>query len=419
MKIKVSFLWQLFKKTPFGKLLRFISPQWLVNLLEHLPVAVLANLVYGFPSRKITIIGVTGTDGKTTTVNMIYRILNEAGFKVSMVSTINAVLGNKTYDTGFHVTSPHSFIVQEFIKKAVCAKSDLLVLEVTSHGLDQFRFWGTNFTFGVITNVTHEHLDYHKTFNNYLKAKTKLISNAKYAILNFDDSNFKILSQQTSGQVISFGLNKSADFNLTNFPVKLKIPGEYNSLNGLAAAAVTSALGVDKRIIKKCLENFSGLLGRMEEIENNRGIKIIVDFAHTPNALQQALTTLRPQTNGKLISVFGCAGARDIEKRPLMGDISARLADITILTDEDPRFEDRDKIIKEIADGAYQHNGVDGKNLFKEHDRTQAIRMAINMAEKDDLVAIFGKGHEKSMNYSGKELSWSDQAAVIKILENG
>ena len=195
--------------------------------------------------------------------------------------------------------------------------------------------------------------------------------------------------------------------------LNLKIPGDYNIENALAALAVTESLGINRQIIKKSLEKFSVLSGRMEEIKNNKGIKIVIDFAHTPNALENALKTLRLQTKEKLIAVFGAAGARDQGKRPLMGEISGRLADITILTDEDPRFEDRIKIIDEIA------KGVSDKKLYKEPDRGMAIELAIKIAKKGDVVGIFGKGHEKSMNYNGKELSWSDVQAVRKILKNG
>jgi UDP-N-acetylmuramoyl-L-alanyl-D-glutamate--2,6-diaminopimelate ligase len=419
MKSIINSFWQFFKKTPLGKIIRLISPQWLVDLLEHLPVAVVANIVYRFPSREIKIIGITGTDGKTTTTNMTAKILNDAHLNASMVSTINAVLGDKIYDTGFHVTSPHSFIIQEFIKKAVTAGSKQLVLEVTSHGLDQHRFWGVDFETGIITNITHEHLDYHKTFENYLKAKAKLIKNVKYAILNRDDPSFERLAKMTSGKIISFGMHKNADFNPQKFPLKLKIPGDYNILNALAAAAVASTLGIDERIIRRSLESFTGLTGRMEEMPNKLGIKIFVDFAHTPNALEQALKTLRPLTSGRLISVFGCAGARDIEKRPMMGKVSAQLADITVMTDEDPRFEDRNKIIDAIAESAQAQGAVLGESLFREPDRAKAIQLAISMAKKGDTVGIFGKGHEQSMNYQGVEKTWSDQKAVIKILKDG
>lgn len=395
------------------KNLRKLVPYSVLKYGKHLPKAVMANVKHGFPGRKIKIIGVTGTDGKTTTVNMIHKILTDAGKKVSMISTINAVIGGREYDTGFHVTSPDPLMVQEFLHQSVENGDEFMVLEVTSHALDQFRVWGIPFEIGVITNVTHEHLDYHKTFTNYLNTKAKLIKNIKIAVLNYDDPNFKFLSKKTSGSVISFGLSKSTDYNPKNFPLKMQIPGNYNIANALAAAIVTENLGVERKNIKKSLESFNNLQGRMEEIKNNKGIKIIVDFAHTPNALENVLKTLRSQTKGNLIAVFGCASERDIEKRSLMGEISGRLADITVLTDEDPRFEDSNKIINEIA------CGVGNRKLYKEPNREKAIKLAIDLAKKGDVLGIFGKGHEKSMNYLGVEKPWSDVQTVQKILKNG
>jgi len=394
-------------------------PQKIKNYAWHLPKAHIANLKYGFASKNMVVIGVTGTDGKTTTTNMIYQILKNAGKKVSMISTINAVLGDEVLDTGFHITSPNPLDLQKYIKKAKVLGSEYLVLEVTSSGLDQFRVLGVKFSVGVITNITHDHLDYHKTWENYFKAKAKLIKNVQTAVINRDEEHFNRLSKLTKGKVLSFGLHKNSNFNPLKFALKLKIPGDYNLLNGLAAAAVSVSLNIPSKIIKDTLNNFEALPGRMEEIKNDLGIKIIVDFAHTPNALEQALKTLKPKTKEKLISVFGCASERDILKRPIMGGISARLADITVLTDEDPRFEDRDKILDEIANGAFSHGAKLNENLFKEPDRQKAIKMAINLAKKGDIVAIFGKGHEKSMNYKGVEIPWSDQEAVKTALKNG
>ncbi len=392
-------------------------PQQFINVGVHFPKSLAANVRYGVPSRKIKIIGITGTDGKTTTVNMIYKILIDSGKKASMISTINAVIGGKSYDTGFHVTTPSPFMIQRFINQAVKAGDEYLVLEVTSHSLDQFRVMGIKFEIGVITNITHEHLDYHKNFTNYLNSKAKLIASSRNAVLNKDDKNYSELVRKTRAKIVSFGMSTDADINMQSFPISLKIPGKYNILNGLAAAAATNILGIDKKDIRKSLNNFNNLIGRMEEIKNNREIKIIVDFAHTPNALENALITLRQKNEGRIISVFGCASERDIDKRPLMGRISGKLADITILTDEDPRFEDSMKIIDQIAKGATQSGAKLDKNLFKIPDRKTAILEALKMAKPGDIVGIFGKGHERSMNIKGHETEWSDQKAVAEILQ--
>lgn len=399
------------------KAIRNRIPNEVVNLFKHLPSAVLANIIHGFPSRGMKFIGVTGTDGKTTTTNMIYQILKDQGLKVAMVSTINAEINGEKIDTGFHVTNPDYFLLQKLIKRAALAGTEIFVLEVTSHGLDQFRTWGIKFEVGVITNITHEHLDYHKTWEKYFRSKAKLIKASKWAVINRDEEHFERLKNLTRGLIMTFGSNKKADFNPLNTPLKLKLPGDYNVLNALAAIAACKIFDVDLNKAVKVMENFDRLEGRMEEIKNNLGIKIIVDFAHTPNALENALKTLKPKEGSKLISVFGCAGLRDIQKRPLMGEISAKFADLTVITAEDPRG-DIENINEQILKGAKKAGGEVGKNFYIENDRQKAIELAINtLAIKGDTVGIFGKGHEKSNNIDGKvELPWSDQTAVRKVL---
>lgn len=372
---------------------------------------------YGYPSRNLKLIGVTGTDGKTTVSNLVYHILKYAGKRVSVISTIYGKVGTQVFDTGFHVTTPNAKVLQKYFQQAYKEGSEYFVVEATSHGLDQYRLLGCRFEVGILTNITHEHLDYHLTFENYLKAKSKLFKKSKISILNVDDDSFLEVKKTAQAKVITYGFSKKAELNLDNFTFKTTLPGEYNKYNILAASACAKALGIDDKTIQKAIADFHTLAGRMEEIKNKKGIKIVVDFAHTPNALEQALTSLRKEKGGKLIAVFGAAAERDLEKRPAMGGISARLADITILTDEDPRFEDRMKIINEIAQGAYQAGASDNKTIFKEPDRAKAIKLALSFAKKGDVVGIFGKGHEQSMNYKGKELPWSDQKAVIKALK--
>lgn len=396
----------------FKKKLKLILSQKLINNFYHLPKAVLANVIYGFPTRGLKVLGVTGTDGKTTTVNMIYQILRDAGKKASMVSTINAVVAGKSYDTGFHVTSPDPFMVQQFAKRAKNNNDEYLVLEVTSHALDQYRFWGIKFDIGVITNITHEHLDYHQTFENYKNTKLKLTHDTRYAIVN---ENIRKVTG-VLGKVITFGLNRG-DFNGKNIKLNLKIPGDYNIENALAALACAFVLNIDRKLAQKTLENFENLLGRMNEIKNNRGIKIVIDFAHTPNGYKNVLETLRRNTQGRLISLIGAEGFRDVGKRALMGEIAQRLSDIVIVTSVDPRGQIY-TINKQITEGAKGAGAKMGVNFFVIEDRGEAIDCAINkLARKGDCVGIFGKGHESSMNLKGKgEIDWSDFVAVEKAL---
>ena len=391
-------------------LVRKILSQKVVNNFYHLPLAILANFTYGFPSRKLKVIGVTGTDGKTTTTNMIYQILKSAGKKVSMVSTINAVIGGKSYDTGFHVTSPDPFMIQKFAKQSVDSGDEYMILEVTSHALDQYRFWGIKFEIGVITNITHEHLDYHKNFDNYKNIKLKLLKNVRKAVVN-ENLNIK------RGNILTFGLN-NGDLNQKDAKLKLEIAGDYNIENALAALAVAFDLGINKDIARKTVEDFQNLNGRMEDVENNKGIKIIIDFAHTPNGLEQVLRTLKSQIKGRLIVLIGCEGFRDEQKREMIGEIAQRLSNIVVVTAVDPRGQW--KIIKQqITKGAMKAGAKEGINFFVEEDREEAINLAINqLARKGDVVGIFGKGHEKSMNLDGKkEILWSDLEAVKKTLE--
>lgn len=373
-------------------------------------MAILANIYYGSPTGGMKVIGVTGTDGKTTTVNMIYQILKAAGKKVSMVSTINAVIGDKVYDTGFHVTSPDPFMVQKFAKKAKDQGSEYLILEVTSHALDQYRFWGIKFDVGVITNITHEHLDYHKSMGSYAKTKLGLLENCKFKIVN-EDLKFK------GEDSFTFGLEEG-DFNQKQIMLKLKIPGDYNIENALCSFASAFALGIDKTMAKNALENFAGIKGRMDEVRNNKGIKIFIDFAHTPNGLQQVLHTLRCQTDGRLISLIGCEGDRDVGKRSIMGEIAQKLSDCVIITAVDPRGQ-LEVINTQIIKGTRRAGAKIGINFFVIDDRQEAIKFAINkIARKGDIVGIFGKGHEDSMNLDGKkEIPWSDFEAVKKALD--
>ncbi|MDP2632969.1 MAG: UDP-N-acetylmuramoyl-L-alanyl-D-glutamate--2,6-diaminopimelate ligase [Candidatus Curtissbacteria bacterium] len=379
-----------------------------IKNIYHAAQAFLAAFYFQFPSKKIIVIGVTGTDGKSTTVNMIYHILNSVGLKVSMISSLRAQIGEKSYDTGFHVSTPTSSQVQKYLNGAVEAGSDYFVLEATSHGLDQNRLAFVDFEIGIVTNITHEHLDYHKTLENYVRAKSKLFRNSKISILNADDQSFQVLKSNSTGRIVTYGIKNRSDFNLKNSEIKLKIAGVYNQLNALAALAATVSLGVIKEKALLALESFEGISGRMEEIDLGQDFKVYIDFAHTPNGLEQALKSLR---STKLIAVFGAAGERDKTKREKMGSVAAKFADHVVITSEDPRSEDPKAICKQIS------KGMKGKREGKDYDiildRQKAIEFAVNLAGKNDVVGIFGKGHEKSMNIKGKEQPW-DEYEVAK-----
>jgi UDP-N-acetylmuramoyl-L-alanyl-D-glutamate--2,6-diaminopimelate ligase len=386
-------------------------------------MAVLATFFYQSPAKSLKVIGVTGTDGKTTTATLIHHLLVGAGKKAALITTVSAKIGAEEIPTGFHVTSPNPWKLQSLFKKIVEKGYKLVVLEATSHGLAQHRLFGCHFFMGVITNVTREHLDYHRTYENYLAAKAKLFKGVKVAVLNRDDKSYKYLKtriqKDRKTKIVTFGIKNKADFTPKSFKFKTKLLGEYNRYNCLAAITVASSLGLSEAKIKQGISSFREIGGRLEAIDEGQDFQVYIDFAHTPNALKQMLKTLKESLgkDKKLIVVFGCAGLRDREKRPLMGEIASKLADRAILTAEDPRTEDVSEIIDQIAVGCQKSGGVEGRTFFKTPDRAEAIRFAIKKAKQGDIVVICGKGHEKSMCFGRTEYPWSDQREARRTLK--
>lgn len=384
----------------------------------HLCQAFLANILFGFPGRKLKILGITGTDGKTTTATLIYQILQQAGKKSALITSIGAVFEGKKYDTGFHVTTPSSFSLQKYLQKAVQTKTEYVVLEVTSHALDQNRVWGIEFLIGVLTNITSEHLDYHKSFTRYALTKAKLLLASKTAILNKDDKSYTLLRPlfAKNKRVLTYSLQETHDAE-EKILSSAKIPGEFNKYNILAAVTVARQLGIKDTDIMAAVSSFKLPEGRVEKVYD-KDFTVIVDFAHTPNSIKEILSAIKPliKKNGRLIHVFGSAGERDKYKRPLMGKEAARFADLIYLTSEDPRSEDPLEIIQQISDGIPE-DFQKKKQVFYEINRQKAIEKAILNTKQNDVVVITGKGHEKSMNMGQGEMSWSDHEAVKKALQ--
>ena len=369
----------------------------------HLTNAFLANVFYGFPSKKITVIGVTGTDGKTTTTHLIAHILKSCGKKVSYISTIFAKIGEKEYDTGFHVTTPNPWLIQKLIKEAVNNKEEYFILETTSHALDQNRVWGINYKIGVLTNVSHEHLDYHLSYEDYLKTKVKLLKKADVAFFNKDDRSYLYVKKMLKGRKKIIEYQKLPIIK-KNFPNLEK----FNQENFSAAYLVALNLGLRSEEVLKAIKTFKLPKGRFDLVYD-KDFKVIIDFAHTPNAFLKLLSEIRKKylkNKGRLIHVFGSAGLRDNTKRPLMGEISSRFADFIILTEEDYRTEDPNKICQEIA------SGIKNKNYQVIIDRKKAIEKALKMAKKGDLVVLTGKAHEKSLCRGKTEYPWDEYQAV-------
>ncbi|MDP3954848.1 MAG: UDP-N-acetylmuramoyl-L-alanyl-D-glutamate--2,6-diaminopimelate ligase [bacterium] len=386
--------------------------------LSHFFRALLAVIFYRFPARDLTVIGVTGTDGKTTTVHLIGAILREAGIKVATISTLGAYLGNEKVQTGFHVTTPNPWLIQRLLRQAVNKGFTHVVLEATSHGLDQHRLLGCNFEVGVITNVTREHLDYHGTYEKYLEAKSKLLCGGRVAIINKEDRSYERLEvrcKRYKVKTLSYGL-KNGDYTPKNFSFKTKLPGEYNLYNCLAAIAVAKSLKIEDQTIKNAIETFDSLPGRMEEVETGKDFKVFVDFAHTPAAFERVLETVRSMTKGRIIHVFGCTGDRDKTKRLAMGETSARLSDKIILTSEDTYSEDPGTIIESIETGVKKGGKVEKKGYWKVSDREEAIKMAVEMARKNDSVLLTGVGHQTTLNVGGREIHWSEKEVVERAI---
>ncbi len=404
----------------------------------------LANLsaaFFGYPARFMTIIGVTGTDGKTTTCNLLYHILKTNGFKTGMISTVNAQIGDRTLDTGFHVTTPEAPAIQSYLKQMLDSGITHVIIEATSHGLTQKRVSGCEFDIAVLTNITHEHLDYHGTYESYRASKAKLfgmlaetkekmIGNIRLGIINKDDISYNFLEQFFPGQKKTYAVNQEADLKAEQISfskdgiefitkgkdiftiVQCHLIGKYNISNCLAAmAAAIFGLGIDPDVAARGVASLTSVPGRMEFIDLGQEFNAVVDFAHTPNALQNALSAARNFTAGKIITVFGSAGLRDRQKRRMMAEISARFSDISIITAEDPRTESLELILKEMGKAAELEGAVMGKTLFLVPDRAEALKKAILLAGNKDTILACGKGHEQSMCFGEVEYPWDDRTA--------
>ena len=397
-----------------------------------------------FPARSLKVIGVTGTDGKTTTVNLIASILDAAGFAVSLISTVNARIGRDEYDTGLHTTTPDAPDVQRYLAQMVEAGSDYAVLEATSHGLAQHRVTACEFDVAVVTNITHEHLDYHGSYEAYRAAKARLFAalteshrkpdTPKVAVLNADDSSYEFLRAIPADVQLLYGLGDGTDLTAKDVrhtpqglefravtpigDVGLRSPlvGLYNVHNILAAAAVALSQGVGLEAIQAGVAALSGIKGRMERIDEGQDFTALVDFAHTPNALRVVLQEARRLTAGRVIVVFGSAGLRDRQKRGLMGHVAGQLADRIVITAEDPRTEDLNCIMEEIAQACRAEGRKEGRDFWKVGDRAEAMEFAVDMAEPGDMVIAAGKGHEQSMCFGAVEYPWSDHAALRNAL---
>jgi UDP-N-acetylmuramoyl-L-alanyl-D-glutamate--2,6-diaminopimelate ligase len=406
------------------------------NVREAL--ADLACAFYHYPARQLCTIGVTGTDGKTTTSNLIQTLLQAANKQSALMTTANFKMGQQEWENATRQSTLEALEIQHFLRQAVDAGITHTVIESTSHGLALDRVRGCLFDVGVVTNITHEHLDFHKTIEAYRRAKARLFEMldplrdkgmgiAPAAVLNRDDSSYDVLKPYCRVPILDYGIDtpamvRAVDLQLhahsTRFRVvvpddeimiETQLVGRFNVSNTLAAIATAYRLGITLPEIARGLSTITGVTGRMENINEGQPFSVIVDYAHTPDSLEKVIATLRPITPGKIILVFGSAGERDVQKRPIMGRIAAEKADFFVITDEDPREEDREAILQEIAVGAEGVGKKQGKDFLCIADRTTAIATAFSHAQSGDTVLLAGKGHEQSIIMGREKLPWDDR----------
>ena len=373
----------------------------------HYLQAITASIKYGCPGKKLRVIGVTGTNGKTTTCFMIWHMLNNAGYKTGLMTTVAWGINQLEPELG-HMTTVDAFTLNHRIRQITDQRAEFLVLEVTSHALAEFRTLGIPIEIAVFTNLTHEHLDYHQTFAKYRTAKGKLFQHAKFSILNADDpatKYYKNLSHEFTTYGIKHGEHRATDIKLSatgikyssgDINIETKIPGEFNVYNSLAAVVVGRRLGLADIQITEGIKSLDSVEGRMNIIDEGQPFTVIVDYAHAPDALEKVFDSVKDH-KGKIISVHGGAGRRDPSTRPIRGAILAKNSDIVIITEDDSRDEDPEEIAAAFIQGAEKHGKVLNKDLFKELDRKKAIKLAFKKAKPGDLVLILGKGHEKTI----------------------
>lgn len=396
---------------------------------------ILASNFYDKPSRDLRVIGVTGTNGKTTTTHLIQAILQESGKKMGIMGTLYARLDDYEHIIGH--TTPESLEIEEFMNMVRSRQGDGVVMEVSSHALDLGRVDMINFDVAVFTNLTQDHLDYHKTMEEYKKCKLKLFKlippeKETFCIINADDAYGGDFIDAAGQKAYTYGINQPADVRATNlitglkgtkfkveysggsFDIKMKLIGLFSVYNALAAIAFSLREGIDPAIIKAGLEKVRGVPGRFEQVDSGQDFTVIVDYAHTPDGLENVLKTSKQLVEKRLITVFGCGGDRDRTKRPIMGEIAAQYSDFCVVTSDNPRSEEPEAIINDIISGVEQ---VPGARYAIIVDRREAIRHAVNLARKGDLVIIAGKGHETYQLVKDQVLDFDDRVVATEFLK--
>ncbi len=420
-----------------------LIPTALFRVVEpygHLGESVLMQTLNAYPARGLKVIGVTGTNGKTSTCFLIQRMLHEAGYKVGLMTTVGYGVGADIKPQIQHMTTASSGLLLKRIKSMRAQGMEWLVLETTSHGLAQHRVWGIPFDIAVMTNVTHEHLDYHRTFERYRDAKRRLFKLANHnrkglraGVINAEDPSAKLFAADIA-HPITYGI-KQGDFRAEKislkpngvsytavyqdqqFQINCRLPGSFNVANSLAALCVGHLLGLSKSQIEQGIAALEGVEGRMTTIDEGQKFHVIVDFAHTPDSFEKLFTDLRPAVKGKLIALFGSAGRRDEAKRAVQGKLAGQYADEVVITEEDDRDIDGQEIMLQIASGAEDAGKVKDKNLFLVHNREEAISFAFSRANPGDTVLLLGKGHEKTIERADGAHPWNEIEVAREALK--
>ncbi len=394
----------------------------------HYMQALVAGIKNSFPGKKLRVIAVTGTNGKTTTCFMIWNMLNRAGYKTGLMTTVAYGIDKLKPELG-HMTTVDANTLNKRIKKIADAGAEFLVLEVTSHALAEYRILNIPVEIAVFTNLTHEHLDYHKTLEKYRDAKGKLFKKAKYSILNADDPatiTYRKLAKDYTTYGVKNGKNRpekvrlqtsGVEYSYHDMNIKTQIPGEFNVYNSLAAVVVGEKLGLEKHQIEEGIKSLESVEGRMNIINEGQDFTVIVDYAHAPDAIEKVFDSVKNH-KGRIISVHGGAGRRDSSTRPIRGEILAKNSDIVIITEDDSRDEPLDQIINGFIEGAEKAGKKLDKDLFKEPDRKKAIELAFRLAKKGDLVLILGKGHEKTILRADGPHDFEDIKIAKECLRN-
>lgn len=421
-------------------LLRKIIPYKLVLFIHKLQ-AIYANICYGFPGRRLKVIAVAGTKGKTTTTNIIARILEGSGHKVAMLSTANFQIGDKKWLNDVKLTTPSALYVQKFLNEAVKEGCDYAVLEASSHGLVQNRYWGIRISTAIVTNLTSDHLDYHKTFENYRDSHLGLVSRyLKKLVVNYDEPNTHVMLKGAGdfskavftmkdiiptqefnifrAENVIYSRNGSEfDFEFENkkYHVVLPLMGEFNVYNALGAISTCAAEGVPVEDMLKSLRDVKEIPGRLEKIEAGQDFEVIVDYAHSPESLENVYKTVRPYVKNRMIAVLGGTGDRDKTYRAKGGALADKYADVVVVTNEDPYSEEIEDIIDQVMSGI--ETKVLNKDLFRISDRGEAIEKAFSIAEKDDLVIITGKGCEQFMVCKDRKIPWDDREVARDVIK--